>query len=125
MEPSPAWSEDATALAAVRRQLQEYFAGQRQHFTIPLAPTGTAFQLRVWQELQRIPFGMTLSYRELAQRLGNPKAVRAIGHANGRNPVAIIIPCHRVIGYDGSLRGYAGGIAIKHWLLRHEGAQLV
>ena len=85
---------------------------------------GTPFQQRVWQELQRIPFGTTLTYRELAQRLGMPQAARAVGHANGRNPLAIVIPCHRLIGSDGQLRGYAGGIALKQRLLQHEGVQL-
>jgi methylated-DNA-[protein]-cysteine S-methyltransferase len=105
-------------------QLQEYFQGQRQAFSLPLAPPGTPFQQRVWQELQRIPFGTTLTYRELAQRLGMPQAARAVGHANGRNPLAIVIPCHRLIGSDGQLRGYAGGIALKQRLLQHEGIQL-
>ena len=106
------------------RQLLEYFEGRRRCFTLPVAPEGTAFQQRVWGELQKIPCGTTTTYREIARRIGQPTAVRAVGSANGRNPVAIVIPCHRVIGSDGSLTGYAGGIAIKRRLLRHEGALL-
>lgn len=118
------WREDADFLRKAIHQLQEYFQGQRRSFSLPLAPPGTPFQQRVWQELQRIPFGTTLTYRELAQRLGMPQAARAVGHANGRNPLAIVIPCHRLIGSDGQLRGYAGGIALKQRLLQHEGIQL-
>ena len=118
------WQEDSDLLRDALHQLQEYFQGQRQSFTLPLAPPGTPFQQRVWQELQGIPFGTTLTYRELAQRLGMPQAARAVGHANGRNPLAIVIPCHRLIGSDGQLRGYAGGIALKQRLLQHEGVQL-
>ena len=116
---------DSELLGEARQQLREYFAGQRRHFTLPLAPGGTPFQRRVWQELQKIPWGTTASYREIAQRIGQPTAVRAVGAANGRNPVAIVIPCHRVIGSDGSLTGYAGGIATKRRLLQHEGALLM
>jgi methylated-DNA-[protein]-cysteine S-methyltransferase len=91
---------------------------------LPLAPPGTPFQQRVWQELQRIPFGTTLTYRELAKYLGMPQAARAVGHANGRNPLAIVIPCHRLIGSNGQLRGYASGITLKQRLLQHEGVRL-
>ena len=119
-----AWQEDPGLLEQAVHQLQEYFQGQRQSFTLPLTPPGTPFQQRVWQELQRIPFGTTLTYRELAQRLGMPRAARAVGHANGRNPLAIVIPCHRLIGSDGQLRGYASGLALKQRLLQHEGVQL-
>ena len=108
-----------------KRQLLEYFEGRRRCFTLPVAPQGTAFQKRVWEELQKIPCGTTTTYREIASRIGQPTAVRAVGSANGRNPVAIVIPCHRVIGSDGSLTGYAGGIAIKRRLLQHEGALLM
>ena len=108
-----------------KRQLLEYFEGRRRCFTLPVAPQGTAFQKRVWEELQKIPCGATTTYREIASRIGKPNAVRAVGSANGRNPVAIVIPCHRVIGSDGSLTGYAGGIAIKRRLLQHEGALLM
>jgi methylated-DNA-[protein]-cysteine S-methyltransferase len=118
------WQADSGLLGTAIHQLQEYFQGQRQSFTLPLAPPGTPFQQRVWQELQRIPFGTTLAYRELAQRLGMPRAARAVGHANGRNPLAIVIPCHRLIGSDGQLHGYASGIALKQRLLQHEGVQL-
>jgi methylated-DNA-[protein]-cysteine S-methyltransferase len=104
------------------QQLNEYVAGTRQTFSLPLAPPGTAFQQRVWQALQRIPYGNTVTYQALAERLGQPNASRAVGTANGRNPIAIIIPCHRVIGRDGRLRGYAGGLHIKQQLLQHEGA---
>jgi methylated-DNA-[protein]-cysteine S-methyltransferase len=125
LQPAPTWRADAGPLADVRRQLQEYFQGQRHAFTLRLAPVGTPFQQHVWQELQRIPYGTTITYLELARRLGNPRAVRAVGHANGRNPIAIIIPCHRVVGHDGHLRGYASGLAFKQHLLQHEGVQLV
>lgn len=124
VQRDPVWQENASALALAVQQLQEYFQGRRQHFTLPLAPAGTPFQHRVWQELRRIPFGTTLTYGALAQHVGMPHAARAVGHANGRNPLAILIPCHRVIGSDGHLRGYAGGIALKQRLLQHEGAYL-
>ncbi|MBW7935431.1 MAG: methylated-DNA--[protein]-cysteine S-methyltransferase, partial [Gemmatimonadaceae bacterium] len=89
---------------------------------LPLAPTGTAFQQRVWKALREVPFGKTASYGDIARRIGNPKGVRAVGLANGRNPISIVVPCHRVIGSDGSLTGYGGGLDRKQWLLRHEGA---
>jgi len=108
-------------LPTAMRQLTEYFAGQRQVFDLPLALHGTEFQQRVWQQLTKIPFGETWSYGELAKSLDNPKACRAVGLANGRNPIAVIVPCHRVIGADGSLTGFGGGIARKQWLLAHEG----
>ena len=109
--------EDPEALAPVVRQLEEYFAGERRTFDLALAPGGTPFQAQVWAELCRIPYGETLSYLQLAQRIGNPRAVRAVGLANGSNPIAIVIPCHRVIGADGSLTGYGGGLPTKRWLL--------
>jgi methylated-DNA-[protein]-cysteine S-methyltransferase len=105
---------------AARDQLDAYFAGELERFDLPLAAAGTPFQLRVWDELQRIPFGETISYSELAERIGNPRTVRAVGLANGRNPISIIVPCHRVIGADGSLVGYGGGLERKRWLLEHE-----
>lgn len=105
-----------------RQQLHEYFEGTRQDFSLPLAPPGTVFQQQVWQALQDIPYGTTITYQDLAQHLGKPTAARAVGSANGRNPIAIIVPCHRVIGRDGRLRGYAGGLHIKQQLLQHEGA---
>ncbi|ETW98343.1 MAG: hypothetical protein ETSY1_19165 [Candidatus Entotheonella factor] len=104
------------------QQLREYFEGARQAFDLPLAPPGTAFQQQVWQALQQIPYGRTTTYQDLAAHLGKPTASRAVGSANGRNPIAIIIPCHRVIGRDGRLRGYAGGLHLKQQLLQHEGA---
>ena len=103
-----------------RRQLVEYFAGSRQSFDLPLAARGTPFQQRVWQQLRAIPYGETISYAELARRIGSPTAVRAVGAANGRNPIAIIVPCHRVIGSDGTLTGYAGGLDAKRTLLELE-----
>ena len=105
---------------AARKQLDAYFAGELQEFDLPLALHGTPFQLRVWEELARIPFAETISYKELALRLGDLKLVRAVGLANGRNPVSIVIPCHRVIGADGTLVGYGGGLERKRWLLDHE-----
>lgn len=105
-------------------QLGEYFDGERTDFDVPLDLVGTPFRLSVWQELLRIPFGRTLSYGQLACRIGNPRASRAVGGANHHNPVAIIVPCHRVIGADGSLVGYGGGLDRKAWLLEHEWAVL-
>jgi methylated-DNA-[protein]-cysteine S-methyltransferase len=108
-------------LATAREQLAAYFAGERQAFELPLAPEGTAFQRAVWRALTDIPFGSTCSYAAIAAAIGRPSATRAVGAANGRNPISIIVPCHRVIGADGSLTGYAGGLACKRWLLAHEG----
>ena len=125
LRPQPEWQEDQGVLDEARRQLRAYFEGRRQRFTLPVAPEGTPFQQRVWRELQEIPWGTTTTYREIAERLGQPGAVRAVGYANGRNPVAIVIPCHRVVGANGRLTGYAGGIATKRRLLQHEGALLV
>ena len=110
-------------LDEARRQLVAYFAGRLRAFDLPLAPNGTEFQRRVWTELTKIPFGATISYARLARRVSNAAAVRAVGAANGRNPIPIIVPCHRVIGSDGSLTGFGGGLARKQWLLKHEGAQ--
>lgn len=101
-------------------QLQQYFEGQRSDFTFKLNPQGTDFQLKVWQELLNIPFGKTMSYLDLSKKLGDIKAIRAVASANGRNPLWIVVPCHRVIGTDGSLTGYAGGLWRKKWLLEHE-----
>ena len=105
-------------------QLQDYFDGKRTTFTFPLNPSGTDFQKKVWQELLKIPFGKTSSYMELSKRLGDVKAIRAVASANGKNPLWIVIPCHRVIGTDGSLTGYAGGLWRKKWLLEHENPTL-
>lgn len=107
-------------LARAAAQLAEYFAGRRREFDVPLGPRGTAFQQRVWSELGRIPFGETRSYGELACTLGRPSASRAVGAANGRNPISILVPCHRVIAGSGALTGYAGGLDAKRWLLAHE-----
>lgn len=119
----PDWEHDPERLAPVLQELQEYFAGVRQEFTVQITFRGTAFQNRVWQELTRIPYGRTITYTELARRIGSPKAIRAVGAANARNPLSIIVPCHRIIGSDGSLTGYAGGLAVKEGLLRLEGAR--
>lgn len=118
--PPEARQEGDGWLAGVVAQLEEYFAGDRTRFEIPLALSGTEFQRRVWTALQDVPYGQTVSYGELARRVGSPAAVRAVGLANGRNPVAIIVPCHRVIGGYGSLTGYGGGLERKAWLLAHE-----
>jgi methylated-DNA-[protein]-cysteine S-methyltransferase len=107
-------------LAFARRQLDEYFAGRRRTFELPLAPRGTLFQLAVWQALRAIPWGATWSYAELARHLGKPNAMRAVGGANGRNPLPIVVPCHRVIGADGSLTGFGGGLEAKSTLLALE-----
>lgn len=112
--------KETPLLREAKRQLREYFAGSRSRFDLPLAPAGTLFQRRVWEELQKIPYGETISYGTLAARIGNPKAGRAVGMANHRNPIAIIIPCHRVIGADGSLTGYGGGLPLKEKLLALE-----
>jgi methylated-DNA-[protein]-cysteine S-methyltransferase len=115
----------ARIVAEACAQLASYFAGERTTFDLPLAPRGTAFQQRVWRALGDIPFGETVSYLALADRLGDPRAVRAVGGANGRNPIPVIVPCHRVVGADGSLTGFGGGIERKRWLLAHEGAPLL
>ncbi len=114
------WVRDPAPLAAARAQLTAYFAGELMEFDLPLAPQGSAFQLGVWAQLRRIPYGATISYGELAQRVGDASAARAVGAANGRNPLPIVVPCHRVIGADGSLTGFGGGIATKKFLLEHE-----
>ena len=115
--PRADWRRDDDAFGAAQTQLQTYFAGHRHAFDLPLAPHGTDFQLAIWRELTRIPFGTTISYGELAGRIGRPSASRAVGAANGANPIPIIVPCHRVIGANGSLTGFGGGIATKRWLL--------
>lgn len=117
------WQEGNHAvLGLAQAQLGEYFAGKRRHFDLPLAPRGTEFQRQVWWELANIPFGGTISYAELALRVGRPTATRAVGAANGRNPIPIVLPCHRVIGADGSLTGFGGGLPTKQFLLQLEGA---
>ena len=109
-------------IEATEAQLAEYFAGERQDFDLPLAPEGTAFQKSVWHALEAIPFGELRSYRDIAEEIGNPAAVRAVGAANGRNPLPIVVPCHRVIGADGSLTGFGGGLDLKRQLLELEGS---
>jgi methylated-DNA-[protein]-cysteine S-methyltransferase len=116
----PNWIRATEPLAFARVQLEEYFAGERTTFELPLHPLGTPFQLAVWQELALIPYGVTISYGELARRIDQPLAVRAVGAANGRNPLPIIVPCHRVIGSNGSLTGFGGGLPTKRYLLALE-----
>jgi methylated-DNA-[protein]-cysteine S-methyltransferase len=113
----PSWVRDDEGFAAVAQQLEEYFAGVRQRFDLPLSMAGGAFEKRVWDELLAIPYGKTASYGEIADRIGSPGAARAVGLANGRNPIAVIVPCHRVIGANGSLTGYGGGLGRKRLLL--------
>jgi methylated-DNA-[protein]-cysteine S-methyltransferase len=115
---------DARRCAHVLAQLREYFAGERTEFALELAPAGTDFQRRAWRALQQIPFGRTASYQQQAARLGKPRAMRAVGAANGRNPIPVVVPCHRVIGKDGTLTGFGGGLPTKRWLLDHEAAVL-
>jgi methylated-DNA-[protein]-cysteine S-methyltransferase len=114
------WQRDDAAFAAPRAQLTEYFAGERAEFDLSLGAEGTDFQHKVWNALCAIPYGETISYGELARRIGQPTAARAVGLANGSNPLPIVVPCHRVIGADGSLTGFGGGIERKRWLLAHE-----
>ena len=115
---TPQQPSEATNICC--QQLNEYFFGERQQFDVLLKMSGTSFQQQVWQTLQSVEFGSTCSYGDVARRIGNPKAVRAVGAANGRNPIPIIVPCHRIIGSSGKLTGYAGGLNIKVWLLNHE-----
>jgi len=128
--PEAGWVEDdgrgpaGALLAAVRRELTEYFDGTRTTFDLPLDGTGSTFERRVWDLLRTIPYGATTSYGALARRLGDPRATRAVGAANGKNPIPIIVPCHRVLGVRGELTGFGGGLDRKRWLLEHEGALL-
>lgn len=119
-DPDPDWIYNEKPFAAARRQLAEYFDGERREFDLPLKLSGTEFQMSVLQALQHIPYGETTSYAEIAERIGRPKAVRAVGAANGRNPIPIIVPCHRVIGSHGELTGFGGGLDTKEALLRLE-----
>jgi len=124
--PAPAGTDTSNEiLTRAGTELSEYFAGTRTTFDLPLDATGTAFERRVWELLRAIPYGTTTSYGELAKRLGDPKEARAVGAANGKNPIPIIVPCHRVIGANGDLTGFGGGIERKRWLLQHEGALLL
>lgn len=119
--PPDARAEDTPLLLEAQAQLEAYIRGERRAFDLPLRPKGTAFETRVWELLRTIPYGETRTYGQLAESLGNPKACRAVGRANGRNPLAIFIPCHRVIGKDGTLTGFAGGLETKRFLLALEG----
>jgi len=122
--PPQDWKQDRGPFTEVIRQLQAYFGGELKDFDLPLSLEGTEFQLHVWRSLRTIPYGETISYGQLAQRIGKPKAVRAVGLANGCNPIPIIIPCHRVIGSDGSLTGFGGGLPSKRKLLALECRQM-
>jgi methylated-DNA-[protein]-cysteine S-methyltransferase len=119
-DPEPDWIYNEKPFTAVRQQLTEYFAGERRGFDLPLKLSGTEFQLSVLHALQQIPYGETMSYSDIAERIGRPRAVRAVGAANGRNPIPIIVPCHRVIGSHGDLTGFGGGLDTKEALLRLE-----
>lgn len=123
MTPDPAWQEDPRPFAEARRQLDAYFAGRLEVFDLPLALDGTPFQVKVWRAVAEIPYGQTRAYGDVARRIRRPSAVRAVGAANGQNPLPIIIPCHRVIGSNGSLTGYGGGLPIKRALLALESRQ--
>lgn len=118
----PGWTRSDAPFREVARQLDAYFAGRREEFDLPLAPEGTEFQQATWRALREIPFGETRTYSEIARRIGRPRAVRAVGAANGRNPISIVIPCHRVVGADGGLTGFGGGLPVKRYLLELEGA---
>jgi methylated-DNA-[protein]-cysteine S-methyltransferase len=120
--PDPSWREDSSPFQQAANQLEEYFAGQRQQFDLPLHLQTSPFQQRVLAALQAIPFGETRTYKQIAEAIGSPKAMRAVGMANGNNPLAIFIPCHRVVGSDGSLTGFGGGLEAKRYLLALEGA---
>jgi methylated-DNA-[protein]-cysteine S-methyltransferase len=123
-QPRAEWARDEAGLRDVAAQLRAYFEGELRHFEIPLRLVGTEFQRAAWEQLTRIPFGATISYSEQARGMGRPGAARAVGAANGRNPIAIVVPCHRVIGANGSLTGYGGGLDRKQWLLEHEASVL-
>lgn len=118
--PEPDWEFDPARFARCRTQLEEYFAGGRRSFSLPLAAPGTAFQRCVWSELMEVGYGTTISYTELARRIGRPSAQRAVGGANGANPICIIVPCHRIVGARGALTGYSAGVDAKRWLLEFE-----
>ena len=122
LPPADRWEPAGAQLDEACRQLEEYFAGRRRRFELRLAARGSVFQQAVWEALRQIPYGSTCSYAELARRIGRPTAMRAVGAANGANPIAVIVPCHRVIGSDGSLTGFAGGLPRKRLLLQLEGA---
>lgn len=120
--PTAGWASDDASFGALREQLDAYFAGELRSFDLPLALRGTPWQRTVWDALVAIPFGTTVSYGALAAQLGRPAAARAVGAANGRNPLSVVVPCHRLVGASGALTGYLGGLSRKEWLLRHERA---
>nr|WP_212747575.1 methylated-DNA--[protein]-cysteine S-methyltransferase [Fodinibius saliphilus] len=123
--PNPLLKAKNSIQKQVKSELKEYFDGERNRFSIPVMPSGTIFQKSVWNKLQQLPFGQTITYGELAKRLGDTNKVRAVGRASGKNPIPIIIPCHRVIGINNNLIGYAGGVNRKKFLLKHEGTLLL
>ena len=123
-ERPPSHESHATVVEAAR-QLAEYFAGHRRQFQVPISLQGTDFQRRVWEQVLAVPYGTLASYQDIADALGNPNATRAVGAANGQNPIAILVPCHRIVGSDGGLTGYGGGLWRKEYLLRHEGSLLL
>jgi len=118
--PETSWARDDRAFAEARKQLADYFAGRRRDFDLPLAPRGTKFEMKVWSALRKIPYGETVSYADIARAIGNPHGARAVGQANGRNPIAIVVPCHRVIASGGKIGGYGGGVPAKRKLLALE-----
>lgn len=120
LAPSPDWELDRPRFVDAIRQLEEYFAGERTEFCLQLAAPGTPFQQQVWKQLLAVGYGTTITYTELARRIGRPNSIRAVGGANGRNPICIIVPCHRVVGVDGTLTGYRAGVETKRWLLDFE-----
>jgi len=120
--PGPESENLPEVVQLCRQQVEEYFTGKRKEFELPLQPAGTTFQKQVWQQLHSVAYGKTCSYLDVARAISGEKAIRAVGAANGKNPICLIVPCHRVIGSDGSLTGYAGGLWRKEWLLKHEGA---
>ncbi|HEY6565561.1 MAG TPA: methylated-DNA--[protein]-cysteine S-methyltransferase [Pirellulaceae bacterium] len=122
--PQSGWVSDAQPFQNLRRQLDAYFRGNLRDFDVPLSMSGTPFEQRVWTALREIPYGVTVSYRDIAEQIGQGKAFRAVGLANGRNPIPILVPCHRVIGANGQLTGYGGGLETKKWLLELEGVEL-
>lgn len=118
--PDTSWARDDKAFVDARKQLADYFAGRRRDFDLPLAPRGTQFEMKVWSALRKIPYGETVSYADIARAIGNPHGARAVGQANGRNPIAIVVPCHRVIASGGKIGGYGGGVPAKRKLLALE-----
>jgi len=122
LHPEPGWVRDGAPLGTATEQLEQYFAGERRRFDLRLSMQGTAFQKRAWEVLLTIPYGEAWSYGQVAEALGNPGAARAVGRANATNPLPLVVPCHRVIGADGTLTGFGGGLSAKQWLLRFEGA---